>query len=93
MRLFILVLTLLFGWLQYTLWFGKNGVSDYYTIETDIEAQQLVNTKLQARNSEMYAEIDDLKQGLDAIEERARHELGMLKEGETFYRIVGEDNP
>ncbi|EGQ7931785.1 cell division protein FtsB [Vibrio vulnificus] len=93
MRLFILVLTLLFGWLQYTLWFGKNGVSDYYTIETDIEAQQLVNTKLQARNSEMYAEIDDLKQGLDAIEERARHELGMLKEGETFYRIVGEENP
>ncbi|HAS8177882.1 cell division protein FtsB [Vibrio vulnificus] len=93
MRLFILVLTLLFGWLQYTLWFGKNGVSDYYTIESDIEAQQLVNTKLQARNSEMYAEIDDLKQGLDAIEERARHELGMLKEGETFYRIVGEGNP
>ncbi|ASC58052.1 cell division protein FtsB [Vibrio vulnificus] len=93
MRLFILVLTLLFGWLQYTLWFGKNGVSDYYTIESDIEAQQLVNTKLQARNSEMYAEIDDLKQGLDAIEERARHELGMLKEGETFYRIVGEENP
>ncbi|ELP6739300.1 cell division protein FtsB [Vibrio vulnificus] len=93
MRLFILVLTLLFGWQQYTLWFGKNGVSDYYTIESDIEAQQLVNTKLQARNSEMYAEIDDLKQGLDAIEERARHELGMLKEGETFYRIVGEENP
>ncbi|HFQ5284745.1 TPA: cell division protein FtsB [Vibrio vulnificus] len=92
MRLFIFVLTLLFGWLQYTLWFGKNGVSDYYTIESDIEAQQLVNTKLQARNSEMYAEIDDLKQGLDAIEERARHELGMLKEGETFYRIVGEEN-
>ncbi|HDY7773718.1 TPA: cell division protein FtsB [Vibrio vulnificus] len=92
MRLFILVLTLLFGWLQYTLWFGKNGVSDYYTIESDIEAQQLVNTKLQARNSEMYAEIDDLKQGLDAVEERARHELGMLKEGETFYRIVGEEN-
>ncbi|MFS2261173.1 cell division protein FtsB [Vibrio vulnificus] len=92
MRLFILVLTLLFGWLQYTLWFGKNGVSDYYTIESDIEAQQLVNTKLQARNSEMYAEIDDLKQGLDAIEERARHELGMQKEGETFYRIVGEEN-
>ncbi|HDY8067907.1 TPA: cell division protein FtsB [Vibrio vulnificus] len=92
MRTFILVLTLLFGWLQYTLWFGKNGVSDYYTIESDIEAQQLVNTKLQARNSEMYAEIDDLKQGLDAIEERARHELGMLKEGETFYRIVGEEN-
>ncbi|EGR2794884.1 cell division protein FtsB [Vibrio navarrensis] len=92
MRLFILVLTLLFALLQYTLWFGKNGVSDYYATERDIEVQQQVNSKLQSRNSEMYAEIDDLKQGLDAIEERARHELGMVKEGETFYRLVGEEN-
>ncbi|EJR0682249.1 cell division protein FtsB [Vibrio parahaemolyticus] len=93
MRIFVIALTLLFGWLQYTLWFGKNGVSDYYTVKDEIEVQQQVNSKLQARNNEMFAEIDDLKQGLDAIEERARHELGLVKEGETFFRIVGEENP
>ncbi|MEF1270082.1 septum formation initiator family protein, partial [Vibrio campbellii] len=68
-----------------------NGVSDYYTVEDEIEVQQQVNSKLQARNNEMFAEIDDLRQGLDAIEERARHELGLVKDGETFYRIVDEE--
>ncbi|EDL66980.1 cell division protein FtsB [Vibrio campbellii] len=91
MRIFVIALTLLFGWLQYTLWLGKNGVSDYYTVEDEIEVQQQVNSKLQARNNEMFAEIDDLRQGLDAIEERARHELGLVKDGETFYRIVDEE--
>ncbi|HHP0490018.1 TPA: cell division protein FtsB [Vibrio harveyi] len=91
MRIFVIALTLLFGWLQYILWFGKNGVSDYYTVEDEIEVQQQVNSKLQARNNEMFAEIDDLRQGLDAIEERARHELGLVKDGETFYRIVDEE--
>ncbi|MDF5549832.1 cell division protein FtsB, partial [Vibrio parahaemolyticus] len=71
---------------------GKNGVSDYYTVKDEIEVQQQVNSKLQARNNEMFAEIDDLRQGLDAIEERARHELGLVKDGETFYRIIGEEN-
>jgi cell division protein FtsB len=50
-----------------------------------------VNLNLQTRNQEMFAEIDDLRQGLDAIEERARHELGLVGEGETFYRIIGEE--
>ncbi|GEM76473.1 cell division protein FtsB [Vibrio sagamiensis NBRC 104589] len=92
MRIFVLALLLLFAWLQYTLWFGKNGVSDYYAVKDEIEVQQQVNSKLQSRNNEMFAEIDDLRQGLDAIEERARHELGLVKDEETFYRIVGEES-
>jgi len=91
MRIFALALTILLGWLQYTLWLGKNGISDYYGVRNEIEVQQQVNDKLHSRNAEMFAEIDDLRQGLDAIEERARHELGMVKDGETFYRIIGED--
>lgn len=91
MRTFSLLLLLLFGWLQYTLWLGKNGIADLQHVNADIEVQNLVNTNLLARNDEMFAEIDDLRQGLDAIEERARHELGMVKEGETFYRMVGDE--
>ncbi|MDN3615153.1 MAG: cell division protein FtsB [Vibrio gallaecicus] len=90
MRIFALVLIVLLGWLQYTLWLGKNGISDYYSVNNEIQIQRQVNEKLHNRNAEMFAEIDDLSQGLDAIEERARHELGMVKDGETFYRIIGE---
>ncbi|MBF9001462.1 MULTISPECIES: cell division protein FtsB [Vibrio] len=91
MRAFALTLVLLLGCLQYTLWFGKNGISDYKTVSSEISAQEQINANLHQRNQEMFAEIDDLRKGSDAIEERARHELGMVKEGETFYRIIGED--
>lgn len=91
MRIFAFTLVLLLGWLQYTLWLGKNGITDYETVSGEIQTQEQVNKNLRARNKEMYAEIDDLKQGLDAIEERARHELGMIKDGETFYRITGKE--
>ncbi|GAB2641930.1 hypothetical protein GCM10026988_06730 [Vibrio panuliri] len=67
-------------------------MADYQTVSSEIEVQNQVNANLTARNSEMFAEIDDLRQGLDAIEERARHELGMVKEGETFYRMIGEEH-
>ncbi|MGF1911139.1 cell division protein FtsB [Vibrio kasasachensis] len=92
MRAFALILLLLLGWLQYTWWLGKNGMSDYQMVSSEIEVQKQVNASLTSRNSEMFAEIDDLRQGLDAIEERARHELGMVKEGETFYRMIGEED-
>ncbi|SHE80179.1 cell division protein FtsB [Vibrio gazogenes] len=93
MRVFALTLTLFLIVLQYSLWFGKNGISDFHRVSDEIKTQRSVNVNLQKRNKEMYAEIDDLSQGLDAVEERARHELGMVKEGETFYRVINEDRP
>ncbi|ELT7570872.1 cell division protein FtsB [Vibrio cholerae] len=92
MRVFALTLSLLLVWLLYILMWGKNGVMDFRAVQAEIEVQQQVNANLHLRNQEMFAEIDDLRQGLDAIEERARNELGMVKDGETFYRIIGEES-
>ncbi|MDB1124864.1 cell division protein FtsB [Vibrio algarum] len=90
MRLLTLALVLLFSLLIYTLVWGKNGMLEHANIVSEIEVQQIVNKELYERNAKMFAEIEDLRQGLDAIEERARNELGLVKEGETFYRIIGD---
>ncbi|MDO6428116.1 cell division protein FtsB [Thalassotalea sp. 1_MG-2023] len=74
--------------LQYRLWFGKNSVPDYLALEDEIARQQADNDKLRKRNKLLYADTDDLKSGVEAIEERARNELGMIKQGETFFRII-----
>ncbi len=88
MRLITVILVLFLGLLQYRLWFGKNSVPDYLALENEVARQQLDNDKLKQRNKILYADTDDLKSGVEAIEERARNELGMIKEGETFFRIV-----
>ena len=88
MRVFTVILLVLFGLLQYRLWFGKNSVPDYLSLQEDVERQQVVNEKLKQRNKLLYADTDDLKLGTEAIEERARNELGMIKEGETFFRLI-----
>jgi cell division protein FtsB len=86
-KLTLLLLALLV-WLQYSLWFGKNGLHDYSRVNDDVTAQQATNAKLKARNDQLFAEIDDLNGGQEAIEERARNELSMTRPGETFYRLV-----
>ena len=88
-KLTLLLLALLV-WLQYSLWFGKNGIHDYSRVNDDVAAQQATNAKLKARNDQLFAEIDDLNGGQEAIEERARNELSMTKPGETFYRRHGK---
>ncbi|KAA8997603.1 cell division protein FtsB [Affinibrenneria salicis] len=90
-KLTLLLLALL-AWLQYSLWLGKNGMHDYVRVKDDVAIQQGNNGKLKVRNDQLFAEIDDLTGGQEAIEERARNELGMIKPGESFYRLVPEQS-
>jgi len=88
MRAITVLLLIFLVLLQYRLWFGKNSVPDYLALEAEVQRQQLDNDKLKHRNKLLYADTDDLKSGVEAIEERARNELGMIKEGETFFRLI-----
>ncbi|GHF85800.1 cell division protein FtsB [Thalassotalea marina] len=88
MRIISIVLIIFLLMLQYRLWFGKNSVPDYLALEDEIIRQQEDNDKLRQRNKLLYADTDDLKSGVEAIEERARNELGMIKANETFFRII-----
>ena len=86
------VLLVLLGLLQYRLWFGKNSIPDYLNREQEVQAQAEQNANRAQRNALLEADINDLKIGLEAIEERARNELGLIKRGETFYRILPADS-
>ncbi|MDO2950045.1 cell division protein FtsB [Aeromonas simiae] len=88
MRLFTLTLLALLGGLQYHLWLGKNGLEDYYKMSDTVVRQQQDNQVLKDRNALIYREIADLTSGLEAIEELSRNDLGYIKQGETFYRII-----
>jgi cell division protein FtsB len=74
--------------LQYRLWFGKHSIPDLWTMQSQIDKQAEQNANLRQRNDLLKADINDLKIGLEAIEERARNELGLIKQDETFYRIL-----
>ena len=74
--------------LQYRLWFGDGSVSEILGLRDAIVAQRGENERLYARNRELAAEVVDLKSGLESIEYRARRDLGMTREDETFYQIV-----
>jgi cell division protein FtsB len=88
MKAILAVLTILFVLLQFKLWFGDGSIKDGWRLQDAIVAQSAENSQLKERNQALIAEVDDLKQGLEAIEERARSELGMIKKGETFYQVV-----
>jgi cell division protein FtsB len=87
MRWIPLILAVLILLLQYPLWFGKGGWFKVWELSREVETQKQANLQARARNAVMDAEVRDLKQGTDAIEERARSELGMIRRGEVFIQV------
>jgi cell division protein FtsB len=90
MRALALTLATLIVLIQYPLWLGKGSWLRVWDVDQQLQAQRAMNQKLKARNAALDAEVRDLKQGLDAIEERARSELGMVKQDEIFFQILGD---
>jgi cell division protein FtsB len=88
MRMLLAILLLLLVALQFKMWFGEGGYRDVQRLAQRVEEQAQENEALAQRNRELQAEVEDLRQGLEAIEERARSELGLIKEGEEFYQVV-----
>lgn len=92
MRILIVILIGLLALLQYRLWFGDGGYADIHMLEQRVTVQREENDALLARNRELQAEVEDLRERLDAVEERARSELGLIREGEEFYQVVPESS-
>ena len=88
MKKLLLLLIELLVYLQYQLWFGDGSLQEFWELHQEVEMQRQENLELRERNAALQAEVADLRQGLDAIEEHAREDLGMVKEGETFYQVV-----
>ena len=88
MKLLWSVMLLILIGLQYRLWIGSGSFAEVWRLEEKIEQQVAKNKLLENRNMRLNEEVLDLKRGYDAIEERARFDLGMIKEGETFYMVV-----
>ena len=88
MRILAGTLAVLILLLQYPLWLGKGGWLRVWDLDRQVQGQKDQNARLQRRNATLDAEVRDLKQGLEAVEERARYDLGMVKQDEVFFRIV-----
>ena len=88
MKILAGILAALIVLIQYPLWLGKGGWVHAWGAEAKVAAQRAKNGQLELRNAALAAEVVDLKQGTDAIEERARYELGMVKQDEVFFQIV-----
>ena len=84
----IMLALLALALLQHCLWFGHGGLPEVHSLAAQKAWQQRENAALEERNAALAAEVIDLKEGLAAIEEIARGEMGMIKEGETFYQII-----
>ena len=90
--LLLVLLAALLAFLQYKLWLGSGGQREGAALRAQVARQEAENLRLQQRNEALKAEVEDLKSGEAAVEERARSELGMVKPGETFYRVIEDGN-
>lgn len=88
MRFLLALLLLIFLALQYRLWVGEGSYAEVRHLQQEIANKKADLERMEKENQELRAEIEDLKKGLEAIQERARSELGMIKEGETYFQIV-----
>ncbi len=88
MKKLLILLLILLVYLQYSLWIGDGSLQDVWRLHRDVERQRQENARLRERNEALDAEVLDLQQGLEALEEHAREDLGMIKKGETFYQVV-----
>ena len=93
MRLIILSLAALLVLIQYPLWLGKGGWLRVWDLDNQVIAAQKKNDELKARNAKLNSEVNDLREGTGAVEERARSELGMIKDGEIFIQILEPNAP
>ena len=92
MKLIVVILLALLVWLQFKLWLGDGGIPEVLQLEHEIEAVQQEVRSLRERNEALDAEVVDLKKGIEAIEERARSEMGMIKKDEIYYQVI-DDTP
>ena len=88
MKIIAFVLLALLIWLQYKIWLQDGGVPEVLQLQQEVEQVKGEVQQLRERNASLDAEVKDLKKGLDAIEERARSEMGMIKEGEIYYQVI-----
>lgn len=88
MKIIAFVLLFLLIWLQYKIWLQDGGIPEVVQLQQEVGQVKIEVEQLQERNSSLDAEVKDLKKGLDAIEERARSEMGMIKKGEVYYQVI-----
>lgn len=93
MKILVAVLVLLLVYLQYKLWVDEGRVQDLWPLQQRIEQLREENKRLSERNRSLEAEVQNLKEGLDVVEERARSDLGMVGEEETFIQFVDQEKP
>lgn len=93
MRWLLLALLLLLGVLQYRLWIAEGSLAEKHRLEREVEEQTAINSELQARNAVLEREVLELQSGNKGVEQRAREQLGLVREGETFYQVDDSAEP